>query len=250
MAHPEVSRNPSPGAESRCSADADPTEKVSVPDLRWWPDRRAATVLLRFHWQRRDQFVWRRLALRIAFLRRGVASQGTVYGNPLQLLRSGRLLIGPRTQMNAGITLIAGPEGRITIGTGVGVNCNTTISAQGHLIVGDDVMIGPGCYITDATHQTRDIRRPVAEQGMRFQGQTVIEDNVWLGSNVVVTGGVRIGRRSIIGANSIVTKDVPPFSLVHGGATNVVRPLPYAPRPRAASDPQNPARRRLGSAVS
>jgi acetyltransferase-like isoleucine patch superfamily enzyme len=55
----------------------------------------------------------------------------------------------------------------------------------------------------------------------------VLGDNVWLGANVVVTSGVRIGRRSVIGANSVVTQDVPEFSIAAGAPATVLRTIDY-----------------------
>ncbi|HWC28179.1 MAG TPA: DapH/DapD/GlmU-related protein, partial [Solirubrobacteraceae bacterium] len=58
-------------------------------------------------------------------------------------------------------------------------------------------------------------------------GPTRIGDNVWLGANVVVTSGVTIGERCVIGANSVVTQDVPPFSIAAGAPAKVLRGVTY-----------------------
>jgi acetyltransferase-like isoleucine patch superfamily enzyme len=91
-----------------------------------------------------------------------------------------------------------------------------TVGAVGLVEIGDFALIGPGCYITDVNHRFDDLTIPVPDQGMSSKGATVLEDNVWLGAHVVVTSGVRIGRRAVIGANSVVTQNIPEFSMATG----------------------------------
>jgi acetyltransferase-like isoleucine patch superfamily enzyme len=87
------------------------------------------------------------------------------------------------------------------------------------VVIGDHVLVGQGSYITDVNHVFADPETPVEYQGFSTRGPTVIEDNCWLGANVVVTSGVRIGRCSVIGANAVVTRSVPPYSIVRGGTS-------------------------------
>jgi len=83
------------------------------------------------------------------------------------------------------------------------------------------------CVITDANHRYDDSERPVPWQGFTSKGPTRIGDNVWCGANVVVTSGVTIGERCVIGANSVVTADIPPFSIAAGAPAQVIRPITY-----------------------
>jgi acetyltransferase-like isoleucine patch superfamily enzyme len=96
-------------------------------------------------------------------------------------------------------------------------------------------MLANGCLVTDADHRFDDPDKPVPWQGFTSKGPTIIEDNVWLGAHVVVTSGVRIGRRSVIGANSVVTTDIPPFSVAAGSPAKVIRTVEY---PQADSTSQ------------
>ena len=66
------------------------------------------------------------------------------------------------------------------------------------------------------THRFDDPGAPVTWQGFTSKGPTRIGDNVWCGAHVVVTSGVEIGERCVIGANSVVTTDIPPFSVAAG----------------------------------
>ena len=145
-----------------------------------------------------------------AFLRRGVYLRRPFHGNAYQLLRQGRLEIGRGTVLESGVT-VQSATGRIRLGQRVYLSRGVTVGAVDLVEIGDFALVGPGCYITDGDHRFDDPVLPVPDQGMRSKGPTVLEDNVWLGANVVVTAGVRIGRRSVIGANSVVVTDVPAY---------------------------------------
>jgi acetyltransferase-like isoleucine patch superfamily enzyme len=164
---------------------------------------------------------WVRVTVFLAFLRRGAYLRRPFHGNAHQMLRRGRLEIGRGTFLEAGVTLHSA-DGRIRLGQRVYLSRGVTVGAVGLVEVGDFALVAPGCYITDADHRFDDPSLPVPDQGMTSKGPTVLEDNVWLGANVVVTGGVRIGRRSVVAANSVVTKDVPAFSIAAGVPARVL----------------------------
>jgi maltose O-acetyltransferase len=86
--------------------------------------------------------------------------------------------------------------------------------------IGSYVSIGPNVVIPGAEHNIACGDRPIRRSGLIVKG-TVIEDNVWIGANCVILDGVRIGSGSVIGAGSIVTKDVPPNKVVHGQAAGI-----------------------------
>jgi acetyltransferase-like isoleucine patch superfamily enzyme len=165
------------------------------------------------------------VSLFFAFLRRGAYVRRPFHGNAHQMLRQGRLEIGRGTVLESGVTLQSA-EGHVRLGQRVYLSRGVTVGAVDRVDIGDFALIGPGCYITDADHRFGDPLVPVPDQGMSVKGPTVIEDNVWLGANVVVTSGVRIGRRSVIGANSVVTRDIPEFSIATGIPARVVAPHP------------------------
>jgi acetyltransferase-like isoleucine patch superfamily enzyme len=169
----------------------------------------------------RGQLPWARTSLFLAFLRRGVYVRRPFHGNAYQMLRQRRLEIGRRTVLESGVT-VQSATGRIRLGQRVYLSRGVTIGAVDLVEIGDFALVGPGCYITDGDHRFSDPVLPVPEQGMRSKGPTVLEDNVWLGANVVVTSGVRIGRRSVIGANSVVTGDIPEFSVAAGNPAKVL----------------------------
>ena len=77
-------------------------------------------------------------------------------------------------------------------------------------------------------------------QGFTTKGPTRIGDNVWCGANVVVTSGVTIGERCVIGANSVVTTDIPPFSIAAGAPARVIKTITYAEHPSGGLPPDAP----------
>jgi acetyltransferase-like isoleucine patch superfamily enzyme len=191
----------------------DPPAWPGLRILRW----RLSTAL---HYER-GQLPWARTGLFLALLRRGVYARRPFHGNAYQMLTQGRLEIGRRTVLESGVT-VQSATGRIRLGQRVYISRGVTIGAVDLVEIGDFALVGPGCYITDGDHRFDDLVVSVPDQGMRSKGPTVLEDNVWLGANVVVTSGVRIGRRSVIGANSVVTRDIPEFSVATGIPAKVV----------------------------
>ncbi len=119
--------------------------------------------------------------------------------------------------LDDGVTLVcSGPPrtGKILIKTGTYVNRNTILDAHERVEIGRDCLIGPGCFITDSNHGTDPGSHPGAQEcSVR---PTVIEDGVWLGANVVVLSGVRIGTGAVVGAGAVVTREVEAYDVVVG----------------------------------
>src|ERR671917_620324 len=93
--------------------------------------------------------------------------------------------------------------------------------------IGAHCMFANGCFITDGNHRFDDPDRPVPWQGFTTKGPTRIGANVWCGANVVITSGVTVGDRCVIGANSVVTRDLPPFSIAAGAPATVLKTIEY-----------------------
>ncbi len=93
----------------------------------------------------------------------------------------------------------------------------------GPLTVGDDVMMGPRCVLISEGHGAGSVDVPMNRQGFVPSRRIVIEDDVWIGAGVTILPGRRIGRGSIVGAGSVVTRDVPPYSIVGGNPATVIR---------------------------
>lgn len=93
---------------------------------------------------------------------------------------------------------------------------------QSNVTIGDDVIMGPDVKIYSRNHVFDDPDRPIAVQGKRFL-TTSVGDDVWIGANVVILAGVKIGAHCVIGAGAVVTRDVPEWSIAAGNPARVIR---------------------------
>jgi acetyltransferase-like isoleucine patch superfamily enzyme len=190
-------------------------------------DRAAAiTWLQKWRWYHRPRRPWNLARLHLELAKRQAFARGAMHGNALQMLLEGRLEIGPHAYFEPGVW-ITSDAGRISIGGGSLLNLNVMIAAVERVEIGEHCMLANGCLITDGNHRFDDLEQPVPWQGFTTKGPVVIGDNVWLGANVVVTSGVRIGRRAVIGANSVVTTDVPEFAIAAGAPATVLKEIPH-----------------------
>ena len=117
----------------------------------------------------------------------------------------------------------------ISIGDNFFSNFNTVFIDCSRIVIGNNVMFGPNCCIDGASHPTDSIRR---NAGFEYAYPITIEDDVWLGSGVHIMPGITIGRGCVIGAGSIVTKDIPPYSLAVGNPCHVIREITDEDRTR------------------
>jgi acetyltransferase-like isoleucine patch superfamily enzyme len=160
-------------------------------------------------------------------MRRDAFIRWPVQGNVLEALREGRLELGAQTLLEPNVWLTAPGRARIRIGAGCSLNLGVMVAAVELVEIGDHCMFANGCFVTDADHRFDDPVKPVPWQGFTSKGPTRVGDNVWCGANVVITGGVTVGERCVIGANSVVTADIPPFSVAAGAPAKVLRTIEY-----------------------
>jgi acetyltransferase-like isoleucine patch superfamily enzyme len=188
-------------------------------------DRLDATAIgewvRKWRWYQRSRLPWNRVRLHAELARRHAFARGPLHGNVLEMLREDRLRVGAHAYFEPGVWLTS-ESGRITIGGGALLNLNVMVAALERVEIGAHCMLANGCLITDADHRFDDPDTPVPWQGFTSDGPTVLGDNVWLGAHAVVTSGVTIGRRSVIGAGSVVTRDVPEFSVAAGVPARVI----------------------------
>ena len=101
--------------------------------------------------------------------------------------------------------------------SGIGMN-----SLVGTIKIGRDVMIGEKLIAISRSHNFTDINIPMREQGWRQDRPIIIEDDVWIGSRVIILPGTIIGRGSIVGAGAVVTRNIPPYTIVAGNPAKVI----------------------------
>lgn len=111
---------------------------------------------------------------------------------------------------------------RIKIGYNVFINRNVNIVARDKIIIGDNVMIGPNTVINSGTHNFEDADNLIRNQGHR-KAPIIIENNVFIGGNSFILPGITIGEGSVVGAGSIVTKNVEPFTVVVGNPARIIK---------------------------
>lgn len=118
---------------------------------------------------------------------------------------------------------------RLTIGNRVSMNTDCHIGCAERIEIGDNVLLASRVFVTDHFHGMTDSRRtldiPPAMRNLSLKGAVIIEDNVWLGEGVCVMPGVRIGRGAVIGANAVVTKDVPAYAVAGGVPARIIKKL-------------------------
>ena len=198
--------------------------------------RLARLWALKWRWYERSRApAGNRAAIHWEFLRREAFVRWPVHGNVLEALREDRLRVGPGTLLEPGVWITAPDTARVHIGAGTFLNLNVMVAAADLVEIGDHCMFANGCFVTDANHRFDDPDTPVPWQGFTSKGPTRVGDNVWCGANVVVTSGVTIGERCVIGAGSVVTTDLEPFTIAAGAPARAIRRIEYpGGRPQAA----------------
>jgi len=120
------------------------------------------------------------------------------------------------------------PHSGIWVGRNSLIGEYNVIRGQGGVTIGDRVYFAPLVQVLAVNHVYEDPDRPFIEQGITAQG-IVIEDDVWVGAGAIITDGVRVGHGAVIGAGAVVTRDVPPHTVVAGVPARVVRDLREEP---------------------
>jgi acetyltransferase-like isoleucine patch superfamily enzyme len=126
------------------------------------------------------------------------------------------------------------PHAGIRIGRDSLIGEFNILRGQGGIVIGDRVYTSPLVQLAAVNHVFADPTRPFVEQGITAQGITV-EDDVWIGAGAIITDGVRIGQGAVVAAGAVVTRDVPPHTVVAGVPARVVKtiagddPLPELP---------------------
>jgi len=157
---------------------------------------------------------------------------------PRSMLRRGLLvnrpqavLIGARVSIMDQFILAdlqpgMGSDPKIFIGDGCTILFRFQCNAAESVRIGRNVLIASNVLICDSDHVVEPGGVPVTSNGKFVTRPVQVEDNCWIGQNAVILKGVTIGHDSIVGANSVVTRDVPPCTIVAGNPARVVKALP------------------------
>ncbi|HEM5122019.1 TPA: acyltransferase [Streptococcus suis] len=136
----------------------------------------------------------------------GLCKEGLVFGNGVTIGRG--VMIRPSSYYGVG------EIGKgLTIGDNSSIGPNTYVGCAGKITIGNNVMFGPRCSLFAENHVFSDKRNSIKNQGVVQKGIT-IEDDCWVGSNCIILDGVTIGKGSVIGAGTLISKDVPAGSII------------------------------------
>ena len=170
---------------------------------------------------REGKYIWRFLYYNFAIY----LPRKTHFGGPASL-RIRRFICrhifeycGDNVNIEHGARFGAGTRIRIGNNSGLGVNC---VVPNGS-IIGENVMMGPNCYIHERNHSFSRVDIPMIKQGYAPPKPIIIDDDVWIGRDVTIMVGRHIAKGSIIAANCVLTKDYPEFSIVGGNPSRLIR---------------------------
>jgi acetyltransferase-like isoleucine patch superfamily enzyme len=165
---------------------------------------------------------WRNLYYRAL----GVKLHGYVWMREIEIPRNFEdIEIESGCALDRGVVILCSgetlPHPKIHIGAHTYINRNTFLDAVESLTIGSDCGIGPGCYITDHDHGSDPTLPPLGQP--MIAKPTQIGERVWIGANVTILKGVTIGDRAIVGAGSVVTRDLPPDAIAVGVPARVIK---------------------------
>jgi acetyltransferase-like isoleucine patch superfamily enzyme len=175
----------------------------------------------------------------IYYRQAGVKLHGYIWMRAIEIPRNfHEIEIEQNCSLDRGVTLLVSGKPlahpKIHIGASTYINRNTFLDAVSELSIGQHCAIGPGCYITDHDHGT-DINLTPLQQPMIAE-PTKLGDRVWIGANVTILKGVTIGDDTIIGAGSVVTKDIPARSIAVGVPAKVIKSRDYSKQEKTSEE--------------
>lgn len=165
---------------------------------------------------------WYVRMLQFLYVKRG---RGSVIYNSVRrdLVPFRQCSIGTRSVVES-FSVLNNAVGDLHIGDHTRIGIGNTII--GPVTIGHQVNIGQHVLISGLNHNYEDVHICIAEQGVSVAPVTIADD-VWIGGNVVILAGVRIGQHAVIGAGSVVTKDVPAYSVVVGNPARIIKQFDF-----------------------
>lgn len=143
------------------------------------------------------------------------------FGTGVSLAGCRNMRFGRRVRVGRHCILTA-QDGELSLADGAALSPGVHLGADhGRIAIGSHTAIGPGTVVRAANHRFERCDVPIMQQG-HVPGTVIIEDDVWIGANCVITPDVRIGRGAVVGAGAVVTRDVAPLAVVGGVPARVI----------------------------
>lgn len=111
----------------------------------------------------------------------------------------------------------------LAVGSNTFLGAGARIWALKDVRIGNDVMFGPEVYVVDGYHRIDTVGKTIRDSGADERQPVIIDDDVWVGTRTTIMKGVRIGQGSVTGAESLVTRSVPPYGIAGGNPCRVIR---------------------------
>lgn len=152
---------------------------------------------------------------------------GLIVKTGVQINKPRQVYLGKRVCLNRYVTIylnkISDKIPIVKIGDNVLIGAYSSIGCSNEIIIEDNVMLAPHVHITDRNHSYEDIKTPISKQPAVSPGSVIIGKDTWLGYGVQVMPNVKIGRHCVIAAGSIITKDIPDYSVAVGMPAKVIK---------------------------
>jgi len=130
--------------------------------------------------------------------------------------------IGDNVSIEKGVVISTSEKGKIEIGDHVYLGEYSILTSNQEIEIGDHVLISPHNNIVDFNHLYQDPDIPIDQQGV-IGKKITIQDDAWIGTGCKILMGVTVGKGAVVGAGSVVTKDVPPYHVVAGNPATVLK---------------------------
>jgi UDP-3-O-[3-hydroxymyristoyl] glucosamine N-acyltransferase len=190
-------------------------------------DRKIKLINLVLHVIRDRKQIYFWLLMRSTFKH---LSLGAFLVSPFRVDGGDGIKIGAGSFFQRGLWLYCGGIDGIPANLSIGRNCvfgyNNHITCVRTVNIGDFVLTANNVYISDNLHGYEDITKPIMQQPIKFKKEVSIGTGSWIGENVSIIGA-NIGKNSVIGANSVVTRDIPDYCVAVGSPAVIIKQFDF-----------------------
>lgn len=170
---------------------------------------------LRYHASLLNRMMKTRMMLR---------ANNSVIEFPFYITHVSNLHVGSNAVINKNASFHLGKNCHLYIGSGTRISEDFYVGGEDNYIyIGKNVTIAPRVYVAECDHRFEDVERPILGQGMVSKGAVSIDDDCWIGIGAYILPNVKIGKHSVIGANTVVVHDVPPYTVAVGNPCRLVK---------------------------